>query len=77
MLIAILNKENPLVSPLLGDLSAMPPSIIFVGGDEIMLDDSRALHHKLKESGCFSELSIAPHIGMLSFVQFKGKSKRL
>jgi len=54
------DKTNPLVSPLLGDLSGMPPSLIFVGGDEIMLDDSRRLHEKLLKSGCKSSLTVAP-----------------
>ena len=54
------HPENPLVSPLFGDLHGMPPSLIFVGGDEIMLDDSRLLHEKLLELGCKSQLIIAP-----------------
>ena len=53
------DKKNPLVSPLFADLRGMPPSLIFVGGDEIMLDDSRLLHEKLHASGCESELVIA------------------
>ena len=50
--------RNPLVSPLLADLHGMPPSLIFVGGDEIMLDDSRLIHEKLLESGCKSQLVV-------------------
>lgn len=52
------DRTDPYVSPLFGDLKGMPPSLIFVGGDEIMLDDSRSLHEKLKENGCSSELCI-------------------
>lgn len=51
---------QPLMSPLFGDLQGMPPSLIFAGGDEILLDDSRRLHKKLMESGCKSRLRIAP-----------------
>ena len=54
------NREDPMVSPLFGDLSSLPPSLIFVGGDEIMLDDARLLHQKLLHSGCKSRLSVAP-----------------
>lgn len=54
--------ENPLVSPLFGELSKMPPSLIFVGGDEIMLDDSIKLHDKLQVCGCKSKLIITPHM---------------
>ena len=41
------------------NLSKMPPSLIFVGGDEIMLDDAVGLHKKLVVSGAKSELDIA------------------
>lgn len=54
--------KNPLVSPLFADLEGLPPSLIFVGGDEIMLSDSERLHQKLCESGCESELIIAPEM---------------
>lgn len=52
------NKLNPYVSPLFGDLSSMPPSLIFVGGDEIMMDDARAIHEKLEQSGCSSSITV-------------------
>ena len=45
------DKEDPLVSPLLAELSGMPPSLIFAGGDEILLSDSELLHGRLCESG--------------------------
>ena len=54
------NKENPMASPLFADLKSMPPSLIFVGADEIMLDDSVALHRKLLSSKCFSKLVVKP-----------------
>ena len=38
----------------------LPPSLLFVGGDEVMLDDTRALHEKLLAAGCRSRLHIAP-----------------
>lgn len=44
-------KENPLVSPLFGSLEGFPPSLIYVGGDEILLDDSKELALKLKKAG--------------------------
>ena len=53
-------RDEPLVSPLLGDLRGLPPCTIFVGGDEILLDDSRRLHQKLLESGVESCLHIEP-----------------
>lgn len=54
------DPENPLVSPLLGDLTGLPPSLLFAGGDEILLDDARMLHRKLLDSGCKSRLIVAP-----------------
>ena len=54
------NKQNPLVSPLFGELDRIPPSLIFVGGDEIMLDDAAMLHEKLLAAGCTSELVVTP-----------------
>ena len=54
------DRGDPLVSPLFGQLEGMPPSLIFVGGDEIMLDDAVQLHEKLLHRGCKSSLMIAP-----------------
>lgn len=54
------DETNPEVSPLFGDLEGLPPSLIFVGGDEILLDDSRRMHEKLLQAGCKSRLIVAP-----------------
>ena len=54
------DPTDPLCSPLFGDLTGLPPSMLFVGGDEVMLDDTRALHEKLLAAGCRSRLHIAP-----------------
>ncbi len=52
-------KSDPHMSPLFGTLSKMPPSLVFVGEDEIMLDDSRLLHKGLTEGGAACELVVA------------------
>ena len=54
------DRLDPLVSPAFADLRGMPPSLIFVGGDEIMLDDARLLHERLIELDCKSKLIVAP-----------------
>lgn len=54
--------ELPLVSPLFGNLENLPPSLIFVGGNEILLSDSEELHKKLISCGCRSTLYIAPEM---------------
>ncbi len=45
------NLTNPLVSPVYADLHGLPPLLIQVGGDEILLDDSVALAEKAKSAG--------------------------
>ena len=54
------DPKNPLCSPLFGDLTGLPPSLLFVGGDEVMLDDTRMLHQKLLDCGCKSQMIVAP-----------------
>ena len=54
------DRLNPLVSPLFGDLRDMPPSLIFAGGDEILLSDAENLHEKLYSCGGKSILNVKP-----------------
>ena len=54
--------DDPYVSPLFGELEGLPPSLLFVGGHEIMLSDAVQLHEKLLTAGCRSELHIAPEM---------------
>lgn len=54
------DPENPLASPLYADLTGMPPSLIYVGGDEIMKSDAEEMHSRLKAFGCDSELIVKP-----------------
>ncbi len=53
------DRTNPYVSPLFFEEGTkLPPSLIFVGGDEILLDDSTRLHKKLIENGNRSKLIV-------------------
>ncbi|MEG1997462.1 MAG: alpha/beta hydrolase, partial [Clostridiales bacterium] len=52
-------QEDCLVSPLFGDLTDLPPSYIYVGSDEILLDDSVMMAERLKQFGVFCRLNIA------------------
>lgn len=52
--------KDPLVSPLFGDLTGMPPSMIFAGSDELLRSDAERLHEKLKEQGSISHLQVTP-----------------
>ena len=55
-------KSDSRVSPLFDSLEKMPESLIFVGDDEIMYDDSALMHEKLLDAGCKSELVVAPEL---------------
>jgi acetyl esterase/lipase len=60
-----LDVTNPLLSPIFGDLSGLPPTLIHCGSDEILLDDAVRLHAALVASGVASELDIwerMPHV---------------
>lgn len=54
------DPKNPLASPIFGNLEGLPPSLIFVGGDEIMLSDAADMHKNLLAAGCKSRLVVAP-----------------
>lgn len=56
------SPENQLASPLYGDLSGLPPVLIHVGTSEILLDDSRRFHQKLKEHNVEVELKTWPEM---------------
>lgn len=54
------DKSDPMVSPIFADTKGFPPSLIFVGGDEIMKSDSEIMHRKLLDDGCRSRLVVTP-----------------
>ena len=64
------NPSDPSASPLWADLQGLPPTQIFVGSTEVMLDDSTRLADKARAAGCDVELHIvpnAPHVFPLLF----------
>ncbi len=52
------DPETPTASPLYGDLAGLPPILIQVGTDEILLDDSRRFAQKATEAGVPVQLEI-------------------
>lgn len=52
------DAKDPLVSPLYGDLTGLPPCLTITGGDEILLAESEALHQKLLLSQVESTLHV-------------------
>ena len=45
-------KRDHYVSPIFAELEGMPPSLIFVGEDELLLSDAEDMRDKLFASGC-------------------------
>lgn len=50
--------KNPLVSPLYGDLSDLPPILIQVGSEEVLFSDAEEFYKKAKAAGVKIELKI-------------------
>ena len=55
-------KSDGRISPLYDSQDKMPESLIFVGSDEIMYDDSVLMYDKLISAGCKSELVIGHNL---------------
>lgn len=49
--VARADARHPLVSPVYADLAGLPPTLIQVGTDEILLGDSRRLREQLQSTG--------------------------
>lgn len=61
--------RNPLLSPLYGDLTGLPPLLIHVGAREILLDDARRFATKAGQAGVRVELRVwpvVPHVWQLA-----------
>ncbi len=54
--------SDPYLSPLTADLRGLPPILIQVGEDEILLDDSRRLHTRAQEQGAQTKLEVWPRM---------------
>jgi len=50
--------EEPLVSPIFGELEGLPRTLIFAGGDELLLDDSMMMAERLCAAGVPCELNV-------------------
>ena len=53
-------KTDPYISPLYGSFTNLPRTLVLVGDNEILLDDSRLFAQKAKESGVDIEIDIWP-----------------
>jgi len=54
------DPHDPIASPLYADLRGLPPLLIHVGADEVLLDDSTRLAERAKAAGVPVELKIWP-----------------
>ena len=45
------DPKQPLASPLYADLRGLPPLLVHVGSDEVLLDDAVALGHRARDAG--------------------------
>lgn len=52
------NARDPYASPLFGDLRGLPPTLLHVGSDEILHDDSVRMAERMQEVGCDVSLEI-------------------
>jgi acetyl esterase/lipase len=49
---------DPYASPLYGNLAGLPPLLLQVGSDELLLDDARRVHEKVRAAGGRSRLDV-------------------
>ncbi len=52
------DPSNPLISPLYADLKGLPPLLIHIGTDDMLLDDSKRIAKKAEDAGVDVELKI-------------------
>jgi acetyl esterase/lipase len=52
------DPTNPLISPLFADLTGFPPTLIQVGTNEVLMDDSSRLAQKMSKAGVTVQLEI-------------------
>jgi len=56
------DPRTPYASPLYGDPTGLPPTLIQVGSDEVLLDDSVRMAERMRAAGCQVELEIWPRM---------------
>ena len=56
------DRSNPLASPILADLAALPPAFINAAGLDILRDDSRVLAKKMRDAGNKVQLEDIPGV---------------
>ncbi|HKL63185.1 MAG TPA: alpha/beta hydrolase fold domain-containing protein, partial [Woeseiaceae bacterium] len=58
--LARMKPQNPLISPIFGDLSSLPPTLIQASTSEMLTDDCRRYVNKARAAGSPAELQLWP-----------------
>jgi monoterpene epsilon-lactone hydrolase len=56
------DPRNPYASPLYGDPSGLPPTLILVGGDDVLRDDAVRMAERMRAAGCDVEIEVWPRM---------------
>jgi len=54
--------HHPYASPLYGDPTGLPPTLIQVGGDDVLRDDATRMADKMRAAGCHVEIEVWPRM---------------
>jgi len=52
------HEDEAYVSPVLGDFTGFPPTLLFAGSDEILLSDAKTVYKRLKKAGVECKLVV-------------------
>ena len=56
------DPRHPYASPLYGDPRGLPPTLLQVGSDEVLRDDSVRMAQRMREAGCEVSLEVWPRM---------------
>ncbi|MBV9968983.1 MAG: alpha/beta hydrolase [Xanthobacteraceae bacterium] len=56
------DPRNPYASPLYGDPRGLPPTLILVGTDDVLLDDGVRMAARMRDAGCHVEMEVWPRM---------------
>ena len=52
------HEDEAYVSPILGDFTGFPPTLLFAGSDEILLSDAKTVYKRMKKAGVDCKLVV-------------------
>jgi acetyl esterase/lipase len=56
------DPRDPYASPLYGDPTGLPPTLILVGGDDVLRDDAVRMADRMRTAGCCVEIEVWPRM---------------